>query len=75
MNDVLLLAYLHVAGIPARALDRVARGPRDRGDVPGWVMITVMTAALVIAILGVFRSKITQVVSDSLDNVTGAAGS
>ena len=75
MTDALLLAYLHLAGIPARARDRVAQGPRDRGDVPGWVMITVMTAALVIAILGVFRGKITQVVSDSLDNVTGAAGS
>lgn len=75
MNDALLLAYLHVAGVPAWARDRVTRGPRDRGDVPGWVMITVMTAALVIAILGVFRGKITQIVSDALDNVTGAAGS
>jgi len=38
-----------------RALTRVLRpnrsgGHRDRGDVPGWVLITVMTAGLVTAL-------------------------
>jgi hypothetical protein len=47
--------------------------PDDRGDVPGWVMVTVMTAALVVAILGVFRSRITDAISAALDSVTGAA--
>ncbi len=28
----------------------------DRGDVPGWVMVTVMTAILVVAILGHLRA-------------------
>lgn len=47
------------------------RGPdRDRGDVPGWVMITVMTAALVLAILIPFREAIVTAITDALDSVT-----
>lgn len=37
------------AGISERAL----RGGRERGDVPGWVMITLMTAVLVMGLLAV----------------------
>ncbi|MDQ1716167.1 MAG: hypothetical protein QOE89_120 [Pseudonocardiales bacterium] len=44
----------------------------DRGDVPGWVMVTVMTAALVVAILAVFKTKITDAVTHAIDSVTGA---
>ncbi len=44
----------------------------DRGDVPGWVMITVMTAALVVAILVPFRTAIVAAVSKALSDVTGA---
>jgi hypothetical protein len=47
-------------------------GDRDRGDVPGWVMVCVMTAALVVAILGVFRGRITDAVSNAIDSVTQA---
>lgn len=50
-------------------------GSRERGDVPGWVMITVMTAALVVAILVPFRTAIKTAVANALDQVTGAAGS
>jgi hypothetical protein len=46
--------------------------PDDRGDVPGWVMVTVMTAALVVAILAVFKTKITDAVTHAIDSVTGA---
>lgn len=47
------------------------RGPdRERGDVPGWVMITVMTAALVLAILIPFREAIVTAITDALNSVT-----
>jgi hypothetical protein len=49
---------------------RVHRG--DRGDVPGWVMVTVMTAILVVAILGVFEPQIKAAIGSALDSVTGA---
>ena len=43
----------------------------DRGDVPGWVMITVMSAVLVVAILAVFRPQITDALSGIIDSVSG----
>jgi hypothetical protein len=47
----------------------------EQGDVPGWVMVTVMTAGLVVIIFGVFRDKITDAVSDAIDSVTSGTGS
>ncbi len=47
------------------------RTDRERGDVPGWVMITVMTAALVVAILIPFRAAIVTAVTKALSDVTG----
>ena len=46
----------------------------DRGDVPGWVMITVMTAIVVIALLAVFREQVTTAVKNAFDSVSGAGG-
>ena len=50
--------------------DRVDRG--DRGDVPGWVMVTVMTAILVVAILGIFEPQIKHALSGIIDSVSGS---
>jgi hypothetical protein len=47
----------------------------DRGDVPGWVMITVMTAIVVIALLAVFREQVTTAVKNAFDSVSGAGKS
>ncbi|WP_153503360.1 hypothetical protein [Cumulibacter manganitolerans] len=47
------------------------RGERERGDVPGWVMVVVMTAALVIAILIPFREAIVEAIQNALNSVTG----
>lgn len=44
----------------------------DRGDVPGWVMVTVMTAILVVAILGIFEPQIKSSLSGILDSVSGS---
>ena len=49
---------------------RVRGDDPERGDVPGWVMITVMTAALVLAILVPFRDAIVTAVQNALDSVT-----
>ena len=53
------------------AVTRHARAERERGDVPGWVMITVMTAALVVAILLPFRAALVTAVTKALSDVTG----
>jgi hypothetical protein len=44
---------------------------RDRGDVPGWVLITVMTAGLVSAIWLLAGPTLTQMFQDALSKVTG----
>lgn len=53
------------------ALGRV-REDRDRGDVPGWVMVTVMSAILVVAILGVFEPQIKDAISNAIDSVSSS---
>ncbi|MCW2528248.1 MAG: uncharacterized protein JWM76_3108 [Pseudonocardiales bacterium] len=53
------------------AIDRrIRRSDVDRGDVPGWVMVTVMTAGLVVGIFAVFKTKITTAVTGAIDSVT-----
>jgi len=61
-------AYL-TAALTALA-ERVRGKDPERGDVPGWVMITVMTAALVLAILIPFRTAIVDAVTNALTSVT-----
>ena len=51
-----------------------ARGDeRERGDVPGWVLVTIMTAGLVTALWLVADDKLTQLFNDALDSVVGSA--
>ena len=64
--------YLAVLASLAALLTRVRGEEPERGDVPGWVMITVMTAALVLAILIPFREAIVTAVQTALQSVTGA---
>lgn len=45
-------------------------GPSDRGDVPGWVLVTLMTAGLVIALWAVAGPALTEVFSTAIDRVT-----
>ena len=52
---------------------RVARRGRERGDVPGWVLVTIMTAGLVTALWLVADDKLTQLFNDALDSVVGGA--
>ncbi len=44
---------------------------RDRGDVPGWVLITVMTAGLVSAIWLLAGPALTSMFQEALAKVTG----
>jgi hypothetical protein len=67
-------AYAFVTAALAALTARVRGEDPERGDVPGWVMITVMTAALVLAILIPFRTAIVNAVSTALTSVTGAGG-
>lgn len=43
----------------------------DRGDVPGWVLISLMTAGLVIAIWAIAGPALGEIFQSALDRVTG----
>ena len=65
-------AYAFVTSAVAALTARARGADPERGDVPGWVMITVTTAALVLAILIPFRSAILDAVTAALASVTNA---
>jgi Na+/H+ antiporter NhaD/arsenite permease-like protein len=68
-----MMGFEFVLAWLARVTDR-GDDDSERGDVPGWVMVTVMSAGLVVVIFGVFKAKITDAVSNAIDSVTGATG-
>jgi hypothetical protein len=51
-----------------------ARAGRERGDIPGWVMVTVMSAGLIVAIFSVFRDAITEAIRTALNQVVSQTG-
>ncbi|MFN2488811.1 MAG: hypothetical protein ABR529_03545 [Actinomycetota bacterium] len=51
-----------------------ARIDGERGDVPGWVLIVLMTSALVVAIWSVARGRLVAIVQTALDTVCGPLG-
>jgi hypothetical protein len=46
----------------------------EDGDVPGWVLIVLMTSALVVAIWGIARDRLVSIVSSALDTVCSGLG-
>ena len=43
---------------------------KERGDVPGWVLITVMTAGLVVLLWGVAGDQLSRMLKTALDSVS-----
>ena len=43
----------------------------DRGDIPGWVLITIMTAGLVTLVWGVASDQLQDILTNALNSVTG----
>lgn len=70
-----LLATL--TGLLAAARARVGhrltalRAAPQRGDVPGWVLVTLMTAGLVVALWAVAGPLLVQLFTNAVNSVTG----
>jgi hypothetical protein len=46
-------------------------GDRERGDVPGWVLITLMTAGLVTILWSLAATQMTALFNQAMASVTG----
>ena len=59
--------------LPMRAIGKrlAAVGRDDTGDVPGWVLISLMTAGLVIAIWAIAGPALGEIFQSALARVTG----
>ena len=60
-----VLIALAVASALALRLKNTQDDP-ERGDVPGWVMITMMSAVLVAAILAIAQPALTKMFNDAI---------
>lgn len=69
--ETTLTAYLiGLLNALRRLWDRLAPKLReDRGDVPGWVMITLMSALLVAALLAVAGPRLQELFNQAIDRV------
>ncbi len=61
-------------GLGARLLGARARRAlaAERGDVPGWVLVTLMTAGLVVALWAVAGPALVNIFTSAMNKVTGA---
>ena len=51
------------------AADRARDAHDDRGDVPGWVLVTLMTAGLVAGLWALADTALTQMFTDAMADV------
>ncbi len=60
-----------VVALVARLHSRVlaAQDEPDRGDIPGWVLITIMTAGLVTLVWGVANNQLESILRNALNSV------
>jgi hypothetical protein len=66
------LIYRHITDVRQRLMELVQRVRRDdRGDVPGWVLVTLMTAGLVLTLWAAAGPRLEQVFNDAMDSVMG----
>jgi hypothetical protein len=62
-------SLLVVLGIALCAVRRGADDHHERGDVPGWVMITLMSAVLVAALLALAGPALESMFNQAMDTV------
>ena len=66
------MAWIRRAGTSMIGLHArlVVPAERERGDVPGWVMITLMTAVIVVLIWGIASSSLQKLLTSAFSKVS-----
>ncbi|MBG6189708.1 hypothetical protein IWX64_000635 [Arthrobacter sp. CAN_A212] len=73
IQRILPALYLLVAFTLTRVVQGArgtANDPSERGDVPGWVMITLMSAVLVAALLALAGPALENLFNDAISRVS-----
>ncbi len=63
--------FLGLRSAVLRRMDQIRADNPERGDVPGWVLVTLMTAGLVVALWAVAGPALTDVFNTSIQRVLG----
>lgn len=72
LQATMYTAGLRISALGQATLARVMNKVRDsRGDVPGWVMITLMSALLVAALLAIAGPRLQDLFNQAIDRVSG----
>ena len=66
--SVSIVAHLVLGGLERPVTDR------ERGDVPGWVLITLMTAGLVTILWALAGKQLETLFTAAMSSVTGPGG-
>ncbi|MDO4256026.1 MAG: hypothetical protein Q4C90_02475 [Kocuria sp.] len=69
IRPLALLGWLLTTAVPARL--QADGDETDRGDVPGWVMLTLMSAVLVAGLLLIARPALEGLFQDAINRVSG----
>lgn len=69
-NVLLLTAWLTVRSLHIRTT-----ADRERGDIPGWVMIAIMSAAVVVVLIPLVGPTIAHAFTNAIDNVSNTQSS
>lgn len=64
---------IDVARRPGLATRLIERLSSERGDVPGWVLITLMTAGIVVALWAVASDQIVQIFENAMAPFLGGS--
>lgn len=68
MRSALQTLITRIRMCTARSASRIRR---EDGDVPGWVLVTLMTAGIVVALWAVASPLLTGLFEDAVRSVTG----
>jgi hypothetical protein len=75
MNNLLERAFLTEIAFRQRLIsiqqNFLARLKDERGDVPGWVLVVLMTTGLVTALWTIAAPRLTAILKNSLDSMNG----
>jgi hypothetical protein len=75
-HEIVTKSYFTTMAVVRAVRRRCGTPPNEmeRGDVPGWVMITLMTAVIVVLIWGIASAQLTELLNSAFGKVSKQGG-